>query len=514
MKSRNISTSRQKLLETLADPIAFISRLYIIDKNGKRIRLKPNQEQIEIVEALLENQDTLILKGRQIGSSTIVSAFLFWKVYTSTEPTTFAILSHKLASSKHLLEIHKTFYHNLPAFLKRPLSVENTTEIKFKDSGASIIAVSAEGKGGLRSFTCSMLHISEFAFAPNPEELKATALSALNNGQLIIESTANHFNDALHQEILKHENGEAKWRYLFFPWYRHLGYSLKIPKDEVFELSEEEENIKELFNLSDEQLYWRRDKISKLGKSKFKREFPATIEDAYSVAGNVYLQGKDFNDIQILTIEADYEYNSFNDVDASDSYAIGVDVAAGVSLDYSVIYVLSKRTYQPVCIYRSNEVSPVVLAERICDLATEYNGAKVLIESNNFGNVVINELRHLGYNNIWKTPDDKDWITTRKSKAQMFEHLKDMIQRGYVQYLDNIVYSELRAITVSENGDIVLPRIGGAHGDCAVAIALAYVCLESINVKNVPYLPAWIGKKNARRIINQGGVAVANKRRY
>jgi len=38
--------------------------------------------------------------------------------------------------------------------------------------------------------------------------------------------------------------------------------------------------------------------------------------------------------------------------------------------------------------------------------------------------------------------------------------------------------------------------------------------LESINVKNVPYLPAWIGKKNARRIINQGGIAVANKRRY
>jgi N6-adenosine-specific RNA methylase IME4 len=105
--------------------------------------------------------------------STIVSAYLFWKCYASPEPITIAILSHKLASSKHLLNIHKTFYNGLPNFLKRPLSVLNTTEMRFEDSGAGIIAVSAEGKGGLRSFTCSYLQISEYAFAPNPEELKS-----------------------------------------------------------------------------------------------------------------------------------------------------------------------------------------------------------------------------------------------------------------------------------------------------------------------------------------------------
>jgi hypothetical protein len=61
------------------------------------------------------------------------------------------------------------------------------------------------------------LHISEYAFAPNPEELKATALNALNSGQLIIESTANYFNDALHQEWIKATRGEAAWKQLFFP---------------------------------------------------------------------------------------------------------------------------------------------------------------------------------------------------------------------------------------------------------------------------------------------------------
>ena len=505
---------QKKLLEVIGDPIAFISRLYIIDKNGKKIRLVPNSEQIKIIQALCNGEDTLVLKGRQIGSSTIVSAYLFWKAYTSTEPITIAILSHKLASSKHLLEIHKTFYHNLPGFLKRPLSVENTTEMKFADSGASIIAVSAEGKGGLRSFTCSYLQISEYAFAPNPDELKATALSALNDGQLIIESTAQHFNDALHQEIMRHERGEARWNYLFFKWFDHEAYRLELPEDEEIEWTSGELDLKEKFNLTDEQLYWRREKLSKIGnKQKFAREYPATIEDAYSIAGNVYLSREDFEEIEIIQIEP-REATILEEPEPDDAYAIGVDVSAGVGRDYSVIYVLSKKTHQPILIYRSNEVSPVYLAEIIVDLATTYNNALVLTESNNFGNVVLNEIHHMGYNKIWKTTDGKDWITTTKTKTQMFENLKDKIQQGFIHYLDNIVYSELRAITISDRGLVELSSQDGAHSDNAVALALAYVCLDKVKLKEVEYLPHWIKNRQAQRVVNRGGVAVANKRRY
>ncbi len=504
---------KAKLLRTIADPIQFISRLHIIGKDGKLIQLTPNEEQVKIIESLETESDTLILKGRQIGSSTIVAAYLFWKAYTSTEPLTIAILSHKLASSKHLLEIHKTFYHNLPPFLKRPLATDNTTEIKFQDSGASVIAVSAEGKGGLRSFTCSFLHMSEYAFAPNPEELKATALSALNNGQLVIESTANHFNDALHQEILRYERGDAKWNYLFFPWFSHSKYREEIPEDEEIVWTDDELELKEKHLLDFNQLYWRRLKLSKIGtKQKFQREYPATIEDAYSISGNVYLSREDFEEIEIINVEP-RDATVFAEPEPDDRYAIGVDVSAGVGRDWSVIYVLSKKTYQPVLIWRSNECSPVYLAERIVDFANEYNQALVLVESNNYGNVVLNEMSHMGYNKVWKK-NGKDWITTLKSKTEMFENLRDNIQTGYVQWLDNIAYSELRAITVNDRGHIELPNIDGAHGDNAVALSLAYVCLESVKLKQVEYLPQWIKARQASRVINKGGVAIANKRRY
>jgi hypothetical protein len=504
---------QEKLLKVIGDPVEFISRLYIVGKNGRKIKLKPNAEQLTMLDALLKDEDTLVLKGRQIGSSTIVSAYLFWKWYTSSEPVTIAILSHKLNSSKHLLSIHRTFYDNLPDFLKRPLQTDNTTCMSFEDSGASLIAVSAEGKGGLRSFTCSYLHISEYAFAPNPEELKATALSALNDGQLIIETTANYFNDAMHQEIMRHENGTAKWNYLFFPWFSHKNYSSEIPEEEHFILTDYETQLQIKYGLTLEQLYWRRTKEQKLGsKEKFRREYPSSIDDAYAISGNTYLTGEDFENVSVLQIDPKGT-TVFDNCNKDDVYAIGVDVAAGVKRDFSVICVVSKLTYQPVLIWRCNETSPVVLAERIVDIAIDYNNALVLVESNNFGNVVLNEMRHMGYYNIWKE-NGKDWITTRKSKTAMFENLKEVIQRGYIQILDNITYSELRAITVSDKGDIELKEIGGAHSDNAVSLALAYMALEKVRVSVRSFLPDWVKAKRSQKIINYAGISAASKRRY
>lgn len=508
-----MSNYKEDLKAILDDPILFISRLKIVSKTGKLINLEPNKEQIKIINSLCASDDTLIMKGRQIGSSTIVSAYLFWKWYTALEPITIAILSHKLASSKHLLEIHKTFYNNLPSFLKRPLSTNNTVDLTFKDTGASIIAVSAEGKGGLRSFTCSFLHISEYAFAPNPEELKATALSALNNGQLIIESTANFFNDALHQEIMRHERGEASWKYLFFPWFEHDEYTEDIPDGESIEWTAQELELAEKYNLTDSQLFWRKNKLSKIGnKQKFMREYPACLEDAYSISGNIYLSREDFEDIEVVSVEP-REASVFDVPSPDDRYCIGVDVSAGVGRDWSVIYVLSKKTYQPVLIYRSNEISPVNLAEIIINFAIEYNNALVLVESNNYGNVVLNEMHHLGYNNIWKE-DGKDWITTSKSKTMMFEHLKKLIQSGYINIIDNIVYSELRGITLDDRGNIILSNVGDSHSDSAVAMALAYVCLEKVKLKEVAYLPQWIKDRKARKIIEKSGVGAVSNRRY
>jgi hypothetical protein len=96
----------------------------------------------------------------------------------------------------------------------------------------------------------------------------------------------------------------------------------------------------------------------------------------------------------------------------------------------------------------------------------------------------------------------------------MFENLKGLIQNGYISMLDNIVYSELRAITVNDRGGIELKYLDGAHSDNSVALALAYMALDKVNLPQQEFLPQWIKARKAQKIVDKGGIAIASKRRY
>ena len=505
---------KKNIQDILADPLMFISRLKIVNKKGKLQYLKPTEEQIKIVEALTNDEDTIILKPRQIGSSTIICAYFFWCAYTATDPQTYAILSHKLASSKHILDIHKTFYYNLPEKLQKKLAVENSTELRFKDSGAGIVAASSADRGGLRSFSVYKLHISEYAFADNPEELKATAIAALNDGQLVMESTANYYNDALHQEILKTQRGLASWKYIFFPWFQHKKYKQPVPKRIKWEPTDTDEELRSRHDLNDQQLYWRYLQIQKIGLDKFSREYPETLEDAYKQTGNSYFSQKDLEKIEIIKVQGGEDMIVFEDPQPDDRYAIGVDVAAGVNRDYSVVYVISKMTYQPVLIYRSNKITPVNLAQVIVDVSGNYNDALALVESNNYGNVVINELGHLGFRRFWTDENNKPWTTTLKSKTMMFENLKELIREGYIYNLDNITFAEIRSLQVNEKGNIIIPDNLQSHGDNAVALALCSVCIENVRLPKTTYLPDWIKQQRSNKKMLQSGARTGLHRRY
>jgi len=522
-KARTSGVSIAKLLSgpwksTLEDPIEFISKLKIIDKKGARVNLVPNEEQIQIIKSLESDGDILILKGRQIGSSTIICAWMFWKSYVSREPITLATMSHKTNSARHLLSIIKNMHDTLPAKLQRGISVDNGTEFRFADTGAGVIAVSAEGKGGLRSFSCNALHISEFAFADNPEELKATAIAALNGGKMVMESTANRWGDGVHAEWTRAEKGEAEWNRLFFPWFQHKAYTQAVPLDEEGEPIElewrpDELALRDRYDLTGGQLLWRRQRIGKLGLEKFRREFPASPEEAYVVAGDTFFHEEDFADIEVIAAD-NYHWSVFEEPQSNDAYAIGVDVAAGIGRDYSVIFVISKITGSPCAIWRSNQTEPTALAEQIIDIATEYNYAHVLVESNNFGGIVLNQMRHGGWRHFWKSSDGKDWVTSAKTKAQIFEGLRTKCQRGEIRHIDRATYDELRGITVSDRGTIELQRSEGAHSDSAMALALAYQCLDKVKLPEISILPDWIKQRRVDRIILNNGVGCGPTRRY
>ena len=248
-----------------------------------------------------------------------------------------------------------------------------------------------------------------------------------------------------------------------------------MPAPKKFRQTDQEKALVERYGLDNEQLYWRRQQIATLGIEKFRREYPACMDDAFFFASSTY-----FNPDDLLKIEAipftDTE-RIYEEPLEHDRYAIGVDVAAGVGSDYSAITVVSMSTNQPVYHYRSNTISPTDFSDVVLRVAQKYNEAKVLCESNNHGHVVLYRLRHLGYRNLWLSHKGMDWVTSVKSKLDAFETLREYVNAGMITCLDMQVLAELRALVVLR----VTPEAPkGMHDDMAMSMALAYRCLRDI----------------------------------
>lgn len=139
----------------------------------------------------------------------------------------------------------------------------------------------------IRGGTYRLAHLSEVAFWEKPDE----AMLALNqcvpmsdDSLVIIESTANGFNYFynLWQDAV---NGRNDFVPLFFPWYVDPQYSMKY---RGFDKTDYEIDIQKRFNLTDDQLQWRRWCIANNcggDETKFRQEYPITPEEAFITSG-------------------------------------------------------------------------------------------------------------------------------------------------------------------------------------------------------------------------------------
>lgn len=504
----------EELYNILTDPVRFCSLLKIVTKgeDGEAavVSLEPTGEQVEIVHALQQKVTTFILKPRQIGATTIILAFLFWLAYMAETPLVIVLMAHKEKPAKQLLKRIKFMYDNLPKFLQPPLRTSSTTELIFEHNGAGIYARGGQGDGGVRSETIHYMHITEINFTPHAEELLTTAKSAINNNPLILESTANHQGDTLYNEIRKYQTGkykQEKYQYLFFSWLLHEEYQTDPAG---YHFTSEERTFQQETGCTDSQLAWRQDKIAEFGYEKFIREYPISFEEAYRVTGNTYFTYKDFVSIASIPVDGT-DWTRIEDPKEDDTYAIGVDVGGGVGRNYSVIYVVSKKTLQPVLIWRSNTVDPVQLAEYIVNVATRYNRALVLVESNNHGLATINELQHQGYTNLWKE-DDKNFVTNVRTKTLIFSNLRKMVRGGFIQMIDERTKFEMLMV-IDDNGIIKFGEENNSHCDHVMAKALAYWCLNRVSLRKEAFLPDWILKRKADSLRASSG-ATNHHRRY
>lgn len=463
---------RKDVSRLLADRLAFCKMLNIKNKQRQKFEpFDPNNAQRKLWELMDEHPRIIVIKARQVGISTAVRAWQFHRAFTSADPINFAVLSFHDRSAKHLRRMDRHWLNNLPRLLRRDLAVDSAEDTIFEDTRAGFSSFTTGGRGGTRSFEFSGAHLSEFAFYDDPDEVLAQSLSTVGDGPLIIESTVNAPGDAFHRLIEgAPENG---WRVYTYWWHEHEPYrDENVPAD--FERTEEEDDLSSRYGLDDAQLWWRRQQIATLGLTKFRREYPSCLDDAFLSRDSTYFDPADLD--QIEQIWFDTSKREFDEPDEDEHYVMGVDVSGGTGGDYSALVVVALGSMQPVYIERSNTDSPVDWAARVVTVAQRYNNALVLCESNNHGHVVLRELYTLKYKRLWADADGKPWVTTVKSKLDAFECLREHIKAGILFRLDQSSLQELRALEVRK----VTPEApSGLHDDLAVALALAYRCIRS-----------------------------------
>ena len=261
----------------------FISSLCIYHKEQKKLTFFDlNPAQAQLLELMKTHNRILVPKARQLGISTVIRAFFYWKAYMSKEPQPYAVMSHTRDSAENLNKMDKTFYSNMPPKYQKTLSKLNTRHMVFKTSGASCDIYTAGGRGGTRSFAAAAAHLSEFAFYPDQEETIAEIEATVGEGMIIIESTANEPNDKFHELIKGSLAGENDWAVAFFGWNVKTEYWHRPPSG--WRITPDEIVLKEAYDLNHGQLNWRRRKIRTLGTYKFRREFPINVHEAFRAA--------------------------------------------------------------------------------------------------------------------------------------------------------------------------------------------------------------------------------------
>ena len=492
-------------VRSIVGPLTTFAKLHKVqDKDTKAlIHLNPLPMQERIFAAVeAGNNRIAVVKARQVAATTGCKMVLHHMAYPSPNAAMHALVSMREDSATALLDDNKRWLLDLPSLLTRPIENQGRTRIRYGDTGAEIKSFTSRSTTGLRSFQPSAAVISEAAYAPDLAETIAQADAAVGNGLLIIESTANTPGD--HFDKIIQGAPENGWHVITLWWWEHPAYRSEDDLiDSEFALTEDEIRLRDHHGLSVNQLHWRRLKVLQIGEHKFRREYPATLGDCFLGREGGYYGEELLGDIQVLDFQTGRR--EVEKPHPGDAYVIGVDVGGGVGGDYSTISVISVSTLQPVYSERSNQMTPSQWAHRVIQVATRYNGAMVLAESNNHGHALILEMDSCGYRHQWRDPKGKPWVTTLKSKIDAFDTLREHLK--IIKVMDRVTWMELRSLTIPP-GKAAPEAPKGAYDDCAMALALAYRCLRDIPSRMRTYampsvstrIDSLISKARAKRI--------------
>ena len=491
----------------------------IRDKSGKIINLQFNEPQQRLYDIIKEQKlknkpvRIVILKARQLGFSTITESILFKETTTKFNVNT-GIITHQDEATKNLFNMSKLMYECLPQEMKPAKKASNAQELIFdNDKGtglkSKIRCMTAGSQGVGRSYTYDNLHVSELAFWNRNKKTTMTgllqAVPNLPSTIIIIESTANGFE--YFKEIWDGAvAGENDFIPLFVGWNELKDYQMPYTG---FELTSEEIQLQRDYNLSLEQLTWRRWCIRNNCSNdieQFKQEYPITPEEAFISTGACYfnkeiimgrinkiknikplrkgyfsysINGNKISDIEFIDDDKGY-IDIYEEPKEGHPYVLGGDTA-GDGSDYFTGLVIDNSNSKQIAKLRHNKIDEDEYSRQIYCLGTYYNNALVGLE-NNYSTYPTKKLKEYDYpkmyireveDNIPEVIQDKyGFLTTKATRPIILAMLKEIF-RDNISYINDLdVLYEGLVFIKNEKGRPEAEQ--GKHDDLIMGLAITY----------------------------------------
>ena len=469
------NTIREKIKEEFVkcsqDPVHFMKKYYMIQhpQRGRQLfDLYPFQE--KVLKLFQKYPDSIINKSRQLGISTLVSAYSLWLMIFNKDKNVLVIAT-KQDTAKNMVTKVRFAYDNLPVWLKIGANATENNRLSLRlTNGSQIKAVSAASDAG-RSEAVSLLVIDEAAFIDNIETIYTAAKMTLaTGGGCVALSTPNGIGNWFHKTYTAAQKQENNFIPISLPWTVH----------------------------PERDQSWRDQQDVDLGKRNASQECDCDfLSSGNTVIDPEVLTWYEQNMIQepVEKRGIDKSYWIWEYPDPMKYYAVIADVARGDGSDFSAFHVIDIDNLVQVAEFQS-QLGTREYANILVAAAMEYNQAMLVVENNNIGWDVVQSIIESGYANMYyslKTEGNSDFVTyinkyqrsdglvpgfsmNQRTRPLAIERMRDCIENKVVIIRSRRLLEEFRVFIWKNNKQ---QAMNGYNDDLVLSFSMGMYLRET-----------------------------------
>jgi len=372
-KSRFSKKQIEEVVKCLDDPKYFIENyLKIVTIDKGLVPFEMYDFQRGMVDTFHENRFTICKLPRQSGKSTIIVSYLLHYVLFN-DNVNVAILANKSSTARDLLGRLQLAYEHLPKWMQQGVLNWNKGSIEL-ENGSRIVAASTSSSA-VRGSTFNIIFLDEFAYVPNniAEEFFSSVYPTISSGKtskVMIVSTPHGMN-MFYKMWMDATNKRNDYAPVEVHWSEVPG------RDEA----------------------WKEQTIRNTSEAQFQTEF----ECEFLGSVDTLINASKIKTMAVTSPKRSGGLDVYEMPKSKNIYVMTVDVSRGISSDYSAFVVLdvTQTPYKIVAKYRDNDIKPLVFPSIIERVAKTYNNSFILIEINDLGQQVADNLQfELEYDNM------------------------------------------------------------------------------------------------------------------